>query len=90
MLKTQICVTRPQCVNIHSLVTPHIYNGLQNVTCSSDTYRHNGGFLIHKTGAHRAFMRIVKINSDNLQCRIFVFKSMITMIIQLTRSFNGY
>jgi hypothetical protein len=36
-------------INIHSLFTPHIYNRLQHVTYSSDTYRHNGGFLIHKT-----------------------------------------
>jgi hypothetical protein len=31
------------------------------VTCISDTYRHDGGFLIHRTGAHRAFVGIAKL-----------------------------
>ena len=75
-------------INIHSLVTPHIYSQMQHVTCSSDTYRNNGGFLIHKTGAHRAFLGMVKITSGIVQSRAFVFTS-ITMIVQPIRSFNG-
>ena len=72
-------------VNMHSLVTPHIYSRMQHVICSSDTYRHNGGFLKHKTGAQMAFLGIAKMISDILQSRTFVIKSRITKILQPIR-----
>ena len=74
-------------VNTHSLFTPDIYSRMQHVTFSSDTYRHNGGFLIHKTGAHRSFIGRVKMTSGIVQSRTFVFMS-ITMILQPIRYFN--
>jgi hypothetical protein len=75
--------------NIRPLVTPYIYDQLQHVTCSSDTYRHNGGFLICKTGAQRAFLGTVKMTSVIVQHITCLFQSMITMMLQPTRSFNG-
>ena len=76
-------------INTHPLVPLYIYNRLQYVTCSSDTYRQNGGFRIHKTGAHRACLGFVKMTSDIVYRRTFVFKSIICMILQSTRSFIG-
>jgi hypothetical protein len=76
--------------NIHPSVTPHIYNQLQHVTCSSDTYRHNGGFLICKTGAHRAFLWTAKMTSVIVQHITCLFQSMINMMLQPTRYFNGF
>ena len=58
--------------NIHSVVTPYIYNQLQHVTRSSDTYGYNGEYLIHKS-AHKALLGIAKMKSDILQRRTFVF-----------------
>ena len=51
----------------------HIYNRLQHVACSSNTYRHNGGFLINKTGVHRVFLIMVKMNSHAVNFKYMIF-----------------
>ena len=76
-------------INIHSLVTSYIYNQLQYVMFSSDTYGHNRGHLIHKNVIHKALHGIAKMTSDIFQRRTFVFTSSFSMILQTTRSFNG-